>query len=523
MKNHRLLLWLAGLALAASRIHAQNAAPEGVSPNPSIAPIGPVSALTGGIVAPRFPADKASNVNPDTHLILRFDHAPTLGNAGQIRIYDATDDKLVDTLDISIAPGPRPAAARGRGAAPGGAATPPTYQNNIIGGFKEGFHFYPVIIHDNVAVLYPHNNKLAYNKTYYVQIDPGVLTVADDGFKGVSGKDGWTFTTKKAPPAQDAVRLVVAADGSGDFNTVQGAVDFTADKNDKRVTIYIKKGTYEEIVYFRNKTNLTFLGEDREKVIIGYANDETLNGQAADTGKTNELPTTFPYRRAAFHGDHSSGIEIVNLTIKNLIQNGAQGEALLLMGGKNIVSHVSLYGHTDTIQLNDSVYIADSYIEGGTDFIWGRGPAFFNNCDIKELATNPIMWIRSTSASHGFVFLNCTFDCGRAGGPLARNTAAYPESEVVLLNCQLGSFSPAAWNLGGDTSRMHYWEYNSTNLASKKPADTSQRAVGSKQLDKDTDAETIANYSNPAYVLGSWTPKLAETDAELGLKPAAGK
>ncbi|HTB62756.1 MAG TPA: pectinesterase family protein, partial [Opitutales bacterium] len=460
------------LIIAANPLAAQPA----LGTNGISYPIGPASALTGGVPGPRFPADQATNVNPDTHLFINFNDTPTLGASGQIRIYDAANDQVVDTLDLSIPPGPRGAARGVRGpAAP--STTPPAYQLNIIGGFKEGFHFYPVFINDHTATIYPHNNVLTYGKTYYVQIDPGVLTLGDGSFTGISGKTGWTFSTKKAPPAKDATRLVVAADGSGDFNTVQGAVDFTADKNEKPVTLFIKKGTYEEIVYFRNKTNLTFLGEDRQGVLIGYPNNENFNGAAPGT-KTNETPDTFPYRRVAFMGDHSSGIHIVNLTLENFNAAGGQCEALLLMGGQNIVSHVNLLGHTDTLQFNDSVYATDCHVEGTNDFIWGRGPAFFNNCNFKGLANGPFMWVRSTSASHGFVFANCQFTNAtpRPNIILARNPAggtpasSYPNSEVVLLDCAVGDFSPALWSLGGDTSQMHYWEFHTTNLADGQPA-----------------------------------------------------
>jgi pectinesterase len=54
----------------------------------------------------RFPAHETTGVNPDTHLVLTFPNPPTLGTAGQIRIYDAADDRLVDVLDLSIPPGP---------------------------------------------------------------------------------------------------------------------------------------------------------------------------------------------------------------------------------------------------------------------------------------------------------------------------------------------------------------------------------------------------------------------------------
>jgi hypothetical protein len=59
-----------------------------------------------GFAQNRFPADRAIGVNPDTHLVLTFPSTPTLGKSGQIRIYDAADNKLVDTLDLSIPPRP---------------------------------------------------------------------------------------------------------------------------------------------------------------------------------------------------------------------------------------------------------------------------------------------------------------------------------------------------------------------------------------------------------------------------------
>ena len=89
----------------------------------------------------------------------------------------------------------------------------------------------------------------------------------------------------------------------------------------------------------------------------------------------------------------------------------------------------------------------------------------------------------------------------------ANGGTTYPNVEVVLLSCALDGISPAGWgDVGGDTSQAHYWEYNSTNLSDGKPVDVSQRKPESKQLTKERDAATIANYSDPAYVLG-WTPE----------------
>jgi len=58
---------------------------------------------------------------------------------------------------------------------------------------------------------------------------------------------------------------------------VQAAIDFIPEKNPERKIIRIKKGVYDEIVYFRNKENITFLGEDREEVIIQYPNNGVFN------------------------------------------------------------------------------------------------------------------------------------------------------------------------------------------------------------------------------------------------------
>src|SRR5947209_16217451 len=57
----------------------------------------------------RSPMDKAKGVNPDTHLVLTFGSAPAIGRSGQIRIYDAANHSLVDTLDMSVPAGPDPA------------------------------------------------------------------------------------------------------------------------------------------------------------------------------------------------------------------------------------------------------------------------------------------------------------------------------------------------------------------------------------------------------------------------------
>lgn len=54
----------------------------------------------------QFPANNSVNVNPDTHLEIIFKDIPNIGDSGQIRVYDITDKRLVDILDMRIPPGP---------------------------------------------------------------------------------------------------------------------------------------------------------------------------------------------------------------------------------------------------------------------------------------------------------------------------------------------------------------------------------------------------------------------------------
>ncbi|QJE01968.1 carbohydrate esterase [Massilia forsythiae] len=493
----------------------------------------PPAAVSAAPAVATYPAQGAAGVNPDVRLVLRFPGAPTLGTTGQIRIYDAADDRLVDTLDLAIpagpaeraagpypsylpAPydygGPRRTNADTRAGTPSAPGLPPAgsdYQLSIIGGFTDGFHFHPVIVRADSAIITPHHNLLAYGKTYYVQVDPGVLALDDGSFAGLRGKLAWRFSTRARGPAPDAGRVTVAADGSGDFDTVQGALDFVPEQHARRVTIFVKNGDYEEIVYARNKHGITILGQERDRVRIHYANNEVFNPHPPGVG-TNELPGTFPSRRAAFALDHVHDVALVNLTIASTLEGQAEG--LLLNGERNLVSDVTVIGAGDALQVNGSTYLQRLRLVGGGDAILGRGPAFFRDCEIES--PGPFMWIRNTQANHGNVFVDCAFRArGGALAVLARlpdnKGKNYPYAEAVLLRATLSGIAPPGWGpLDGATAGVRFWEFDSRG-ADGEPVDTGARHPASRRLDRDRDAALIASYGDPAWVLGGWRPALA--------------
>ena len=84
----------------------------------------------------------------------------------------------------------------------------------------------------------------------------------------------------KAAPSKTAIR--VAAGGSGDFCTLQRALGHAADG----ATISVAAGTYRELLYLRDKKDITIKGDSREGVRVVYPNNESYEGGsgAAVTG-----------------------------------------------------------------------------------------------------------------------------------------------------------------------------------------------------------------------------------------------
>ena len=468
-----------------------------------------------------FPAKDAKNVNPDTHLVIEFPEAPTLGTKGFIRVYDAATNALVDELDLSIPAGP----TRGRqygpecdytkvpydysrermltnrdvpAGTPSGGAQPDEikYQLNIIGGFTDGFHFHPVIIRGNKAVIYLPNNMLEYGHEYYVTIDRSVLKAS--GWTGVK-KGQWKFSTKRSGPA-DLSQLNVRADGTGDFNTLQGALDYTPDFSDKTIFITVAEGDYEEIVYCRNKSNLIVQGAGMDKSRVHYENDEVFNPHPLNI-KTNEKRGTYPSRRAAVFFDNCHDIVLQDITFETAPKGQAEG--LLLCGERIAMYRVHIIGGGDALQSNGTVYMEDSILDGGLDSILGRGSLFAYHSQIRN-SGGAASWVRNFSPDHGDVFVECHFE-GTGQRPLSfGRSRGYPDAELVLINCTTRNVNPVGWEAFDKTA--HAWEFNTRDADTGELVDFSKRNENSRRLDAVADAEIIRNYSDPAYVLGGWQP-----------------
>ena len=433
-----------------------------------------------------FPANGATNVCPDTLLRITFDAPPTFTNSGLIRIYTAAG-ALVDTVDLSLNL-TRPYATN--------------VQTRSIGGTT--YTNYPVIVSGNLATIYPHSGGLGYNQTYYVNLTPGLFTNnAGGAFAGVTDTNTWRFTTRPAGPLSGTNYLVVAADGSGDFCTVQGAVNFLPATSSPRALVLIRNGVYQELVNVNSKNNVTFRGEDRKRTVITYANNNNLNSGSNV--------------RTLFHAV-GNDLAVEDLTLTNSTPyGGSQAEALRVSGLRFIANHADLDSYQDTLLVasgGHSAFVYDCLIQGNTDFIWGSGTAFFQDCELKVMLKGYNCQMRNGAMYYGAIFADCwiTRASGFTGHYLNRvDPNLYPNSAVACLNCRMDThIDPVGWLLNNytnnvsPTNSLRFWEYQSTDLTGTNWINTNSRAPYSRQLTA-VEAAALRNLTN---VFG-WLPQLA--------------
>lgn len=426
----------------------------------------------------------------DTPLRITFNQTPQAGTTGSVNIYRA-DGTLFDSVDLSVDTNANVAGQQ---------------QQRQIGGASVAFNYYPVTINGNTASIYLHQ-KLEYNQTYYVTIDPGVITDASDApFAGISDPNVWRFTTKVAAPAAGTKRLTVASNSSGDFCTVQGAVDFVPNSSSGgRVTINVMKGTYDEIVYVRSsKPPITVHGENRNQTVIQYANNNNLNGVVSGLWR-------------ALFGVDAADFILDNITLRNTTpKGGSQAEAFRGNNQRILLNHVNLMSFQDTLLLQGKGFVNDSYIEGDVDFTWGAGTVYFRNCELRAVSAGSYYSQIRNTTNFGNVYVNCRLT--RAPG-VPDNSAYlsridpddFPNSQVIFIDALMDNhIKPEGWLFNNPNNapvpanypNIRFWEYNSRDINTGLPVDVSQRHPLSRQLT----AEEAAFYRNPANVLGGWVP-----------------
>ncbi|SMQ46421.1 unnamed protein product [Zymoseptoria tritici ST99CH_3D7] len=320
----------------------------------------------------------------------------------------------------------------------------------------------------------------------------------------LAGFVGLVLAAGRTSPPEGA--LVVAADGSGKYKTIQDAVNALSSSSSEQ-SIFIKPGTYKEQVYVKQLNG--------PLVIYGHTSDTSsyAGNQVVITGSKSQKTEANNDATATLRV-WTSNFKLYNVNVVNTFGKGSQALALSANAGDQGYYGCSFKGFQDTVlaQTGAQLY-AKSYIEGATDFIFGQnGQAWFDYCDIRVLSAS-VGYITASgradaaNPSH-FVLNKCSISA--AGGKsveagayfLGRPWGAYARVAVQL--CTMSNVINAAgwavWNKGDErTGKVEFGEYGNEGAGA-----SGTRAKFAKKLDAPVKKESVLG---SGYASASWVDK----------------
>jgi len=264
-------------------------------------------------------------------------------------------------------------------------------------------------------------------------------------------------------PTPVPMQVVVNPDGSGDFKTIQMAVDhapFVA--AGQRLIVDIRPGIYKErVIVPQDRPRTTFLGRDAMTTII------TAAMSAKEAGGTF-LSSTVDIEAPAF--------EAGNITFENTFGVGSQAVAIKVHSDNSEFRNCRFLGWQDTLYAaTGRQHYKNSYIAGHVDFIFGNATAVFENCEIHSRGDGYITAQSRTAPdlSTGFVFIRChlTGENTQQGVYLGRPWRPY--SRVVFIDCEMDAhIRPEGWDNWNDPNnqRMAWYGESGSTGAGASPA-----------------------------------------------------
>jgi len=361
---------------------------------------------------------------------------------------------------------------------------------------------------------------LDYNKEYSFTIPTGVIT--DRSGNAYAGTTINFTTMERTQPAARIYDAVVAADGSGDYKTVQEAIDAAPAGRAFPWLIFIKNGEYKGHVDVpSNKPYLHFIGQERDKVII--TDDKLCGGDNAvhvSVGATVVV--------------NSNNCYFDNLTLENSWghdkQAGPQALALNTSGDRTVFKNVTMLSYQDTwitpSTSNYRVYAKDCFIEGAVDFIYNSGNIYIDNTTLyinRKSGGYIVAPSHAADVKWGYVFMNCTITA--PGNPAETDVWLgrpwHNQPKTVFINTTAEVTIPAAgWyeKMGGLPA---LWAEYNTMDGDGNPLDLSQRRSSYwKEVDGEQvwvhnvknvlTAEEAAQYTVKNVLSGSdnWQPSI---------------
>ena len=305
---------------------------------------------------------------------------------------------------------------------------------------------------------------------------------------------------KEIPELAEYIRhydYVVAQDGSGDFFTVQEAINAVPDfRKDVRTTILIRKGTYKEkLIIPESKINISLIGEDGAILTYdGFANKKNVFGENMGTSGSSSCYIYAP----DFYAE--------NITFENSSGPVGQAVACFVSADRVYFKNCRFLGFQDTLYTSSKQsrqYYEDCYIEGTVDFIFGWSTAVFNRCHIHSKRDGYVTAPSTDKGKkYGYVFYDCKLTAEPEATKVYLSRPWRPYAQAVFIRCELGKhIFPIGWNNWGkkeNEKTVFYAEYESRGEGAHPKA----RAGFSQQL------KNLKGYEINAVLAGEdgWNP-----------------
>jgi pectinesterase len=291
-------------------------------------------------------------------------------------------------------------------------------------------------------------------------------------------------------------KIIVAKDGSGNYKTVQEAINAVPLKNKMAVTIFIKNGIYKEKIFLDSSKNfLHIIGEDKFRTIITW-DDHT--GKVSPKGDTINTRTSWTFL-----------VKADNFTAENItIQNDAgftAGQAVGLESDGDMAAYYNcrIVGNQDILFTNNDrsrQYFENCYIEGTTDFIFGSSTVWFERCHIHSKKNSHITAASTPQQNpFGYVFNDCIITGDTSLHKVSLGRPWRPYACVAYIHCYIGPhIMPEGWSNWNNTENYkttRYSEYRNYGPG----ADVSKRVEWSRQMSEgEMKKYTVEN------VIGRW-------------------
>lgn len=300
-------------------------------------------------------------------------------------------------------------------------------------------------------------------------------------------------------------RFTVAQDGSGDFKTIQEAVNAVRDHSERKAFITVKKGIYrEKLVIPAWKKNIVLTGAGKENTTITNSNFSGQDFSGKDFTQNEKYSTYTSYTVLVQAND----CILKDLTIENTAGRVGQAVALAIEADRVEVINCDILGNQDTLYTSKDGrnYFKNCLITGTTDFIFGEATVVFQDCEIKSL-TNSYITAASTTQKQrfGYVFLHCKLTANEEVTKVFLGRPWRPYAKTVFIDTEMGKhILKEGWdpwkgdNMFPDKEKtIFYAEYNSKG----EGASPKTRVEWSRQLT----SEEIKNYTLK-NIFGDWMP-----------------